>query len=74
MTNKLEEFRNLYGITREQLANEVGISTEYLTEIERGTRVPELDVADKISNYFKVSLYWMFDLLTDYDSQYGLYM
>lgn len=74
MTNKLEEFRNLYGITREQLANEIGISTEYLTEIERGTRVPELDVADKLANYFKVSLYWMFDLLTDYDSQYGLYM
>lgn len=36
----IKKYRNLKGLTQEKLSELTGISTDYLSEIERGKRVP----------------------------------
>lgn len=61
MTNKgieiisknIKKFRKAQGLTQEKLSEMCGISTDYLSEIERGKRTPSLErfilIAEKLN-------------------------
>ncbi|MCX6328144.1 MAG: helix-turn-helix transcriptional regulator, partial [Bacteroidia bacterium] len=44
------------GIKQKDLARGAGISATYLSQIEKGLRVPRLDILEKISNEINVPL------------------
>lgn len=46
---RLVEARKKKGFTQEQLANRIGISRAYLTNIEKGKHSPSLYVASKLA-------------------------
>lgn len=53
--NKIKEQREQKGITQEALAEEVGITANYLGVLERGDKLPKLTTFIKIANALKVS-------------------
>lgn len=54
--NKLKNLRINLGKNQKEVANDIGITQEYLSLIENNKRVPSLNLAIKFSNYYKVSL------------------
>lgn len=46
----LEKARKILGLSHKQMAELVGVSRCFYTQIENGTRRPSLDVAIRISN------------------------
>lgn len=58
----VEKLRLIKGLTREQLADQLMISTNYIYLIEKGQRRPSMKVLNKIADYFSISLV---DLLGD---------
>lgn len=60
--SRVKETRERIGITQEQLGGSCDISTAHIGHIERGTRIPSLEVLFKISKALHVSLdYLIFD-------------
>lgn len=45
MKNKVAEYRKKAGLSQEELSNIIGITRPYLSEIERGIKVPGADIA-----------------------------
>ena len=60
---RVRQLRLAAGWTQEQLAEAAGITTTYTSDLERGTKVPSLTVALKISRALRVSVA---DLLRDF--------
>ncbi|HGH9250847.1 TPA: helix-turn-helix transcriptional regulator [Streptococcus pyogenes] len=56
MGNKLKEFRRLRGIGQLELANAVGISRQYLSEIENQKKLPTVKIAFDCAKYLNVSV------------------
>ncbi len=54
--NKLKEFRRLRGIGQLELANAVGISRQYLSEIENQKKLPTVKIAFDCAKYLNVSV------------------
>ena len=54
--NKLKQYRDKSGKTRNELAADIGISVRYVAFLESGDRTPSLDVADKIARYFNATI------------------
>ncbi|PGX09297.1 helix-turn-helix transcriptional regulator [Bacillus sp. AFS033286] len=48
--NKITNLRKEQGITQEELAQKVGITRAYLSNLENGKYKPSLDVALRIAN------------------------
>lgn len=40
---RIREFRNHYGLTQAELAESVGVSTQFIGNLERGRAIPSLD-------------------------------
>jgi len=53
---RIRAFRKLKGFTQESFAKELGISVSILGEIERGNRMPNLELLDKIAALLQVSI------------------
>src|SRR5687767_12083407 len=53
---RLRQLRLDAGWTQEQLAEAAGITTTYTSDLERGTKVPSLTIALRISRAFKISV------------------
>ncbi|MGM7703707.1 helix-turn-helix domain-containing protein [Pseudalkalibacillus sp. Hm43] len=53
---RIRAFRKLKGFTQEGLAGEMNISVSILGEIERGNRMPDEDMIQKVSQTLKISL------------------
>jgi transcriptional regulator with XRE-family HTH domain len=51
---RLKELRNLRGLTQEQLAAELNISSSTISAYERGIREPSLETISAIAGYFSV--------------------
>ena len=50
-TNKIKKYRKQEGMSLEEMAKKVGISTGYLCHLERGTRKnPSTKIMESISN------------------------
>lgn len=48
--------RAFHDVSQIDLANELGISRSYLSEIESGKKIPSLDLLKKYSTHFKIPL------------------
>lgn len=51
---RLSEIRKSRGLTQEQLADELGISSSTISSYERGIREPNLQMISDIADYFNV--------------------
>lgn len=56
MKNKIKVFRAMHDMTQEDLALATGVTRQTVLAIEKGKYVPSLDLAFKISRYFKVNI------------------
>lgn len=52
----LKMLRTVNGMTGKELADHLGISTSYLSEIENGRKAPSLELLEKFSDIFDVRL------------------
>lgn len=56
MKNRLEEIRKGKGINQEQLANELEVSRQTISSLEKGRYNPSILLAFKIARYFGMSI------------------
>jgi putative transcriptional regulator len=56
MKNKIKVYRAMNDLTQEALAHELGVTRQTILAIEKGKYDPSLDLAFKISRFFKVSV------------------
>ena len=54
--DEIRRHRNLVGLTQEKLAEKVEINAVYMGQIERGYKVPTVDVLLRIAKQLKVRL------------------
>lgn len=54
--NFLKEIREKNNLTKQQLANKIGVTERYIAFIEQGERTPSLEIAGKIANVLKSSV------------------
>ena len=58
--DKIKELRIKKGITQEELATKLNISTQAVSKWENGG-YPDLDLVPEIANYFNVTTDFLFD-------------
>ena len=58
--NNLKYYRKKLGLTQEKLSEVSGISSDYLSEIERGKRTPSFKRLDLIANALNIEVYKLF--------------
>jgi len=58
--NNLRFYRNERRLTQEKLSELTGISTDYLSEIERGKKTPSFKRIELLANALKVEVYQLF--------------
>ncbi|NJE25861.1 transcriptional regulator [Thermococcus sp. MV5] len=56
MRNHLREFRELKGLTQEDLARALGVTRQTIIAIEKGKYNPSLELAFKIAKFFRVKI------------------
>jgi len=56
MKNKIKVFRAMHDLTQEHLAQAIGVNRQTILAIEKEKYIPSLDLAFKISRYFKVNI------------------
>lgn len=56
MKNNLKSYRKIYKLTQKELAEQLDLTREHIQRIEKGSHIPNLDTAFKISNYFNVTI------------------
>ena len=56
----IKKYRKQKGYTQEQLSELAGISTDYLSEIERGKKKPSIDTLYAIVNVLEIEPYILF--------------
>ena len=56
----LKLYRNMRNLTQEQLAEMAGISTDYISELERGKKVPSIKRLDYIAKALNIEIYKFF--------------
>ena len=54
--NGVRKYRKLAGLTQEKLAEKVELNPVYIGQIERGSKVPTIDVLLRIAKALKVRL------------------
>ena len=58
--HNLKYYRNKLGLTQDKLSELSGISSDYLSEIERGKRSPSFKRMDLIANALNIEVYLLF--------------
>ena len=58
--NNLRFYRNEQGLTQEKLSELIGISTDYLSEIERGKKTPSFKRMEIIAKALHIEVYKLF--------------
>lgn len=56
MDNNLKKLRLKNKLTQKELADIVGISQQQLSQYEKGINYPKIEIAKKISDFFKISI------------------
>ena len=56
MKNRIKELRLKAGLTQEQLAKEVEITRQAISQYEKTNRQPKVEIAQKLADYFNVSV------------------
>lgn len=57
ISHNIAYYRNKYRLTQEQLSELSGISADYLSEIERGKKIPSIKRLDKIADNLNIETY-----------------
>ena len=70
MGDRIKETRKKQGLTQDQLAEKVDVSLEYISQIERGLKIPSMQVFIKLVEVLDVSADY---LLRDTVSTRNLY-
>ena len=55
--NNIKKYRLEMGLTQEKLSEKAGVSSDYISEIERGKKVPSIKRLDKIAIALGVPTY-----------------
>ena len=58
--NNLRFYRNEQGLTQEKLSELTGISTDYLSEIERGKKTPSFKRMELLAKALNIEVYKLF--------------
>ncbi|MCL2222464.1 MAG: helix-turn-helix transcriptional regulator [Oscillospiraceae bacterium] len=53
---KIRQYRKIHNITQEELAEEIGITPDYVSSIESGRRGVSIENLKRICEYFRVSM------------------
>ena len=69
--NRLKEARKPAGLTQEELAEQVFLSTVYLSRIENGKVFPTLETLSNLCSALGVSLGWLFSGIEVEKEDYG---
>ena len=67
MKNKIKVFRAMHDLTQEDLAQATGVTRQTILAIENSKYVPSLDLALRISRYFKVTVEEVFSYDEDHE-------
>ena len=62
---RLRRIRRSKDLTQEQLADMVGVSTEFISNIERGINAPSFDTLERIAAILNVPVNLLFDFTED---------
>lgn len=65
MCNNVAYYRNLLGLTQDELAMKLNISRQFISAIERGTKLPSIKLAFKISKILDIELEKLFFYTND---------
>ncbi|GBF33974.1 hypothetical protein DCCM_3085 [Desulfocucumis palustris] len=60
MKNRIAEYRKKAGMSQDQLSKKIGISRPYLSDIERGIKIPGAIIVKKICNILKTNFEALF--------------
>ena len=60
LKNNIKYYRNLKNLTQEQLGELSGISTDYISELERGKKVPSIKRLDLIAKALDTEIHKFF--------------
>ena len=60
LRKNLKKYRNENGYTQEKLSFEAEISADYISEIERGKKIPSIKTLEKIANALKIKIFQLF--------------
>ena len=60
LKNNLKYYRNLKNLTQERLGELSGISTDYISELERGKKVPSIKRLDLIAKALGIEIHKFF--------------
>ena len=60
LRNNLKYYRKLKHLTQEQLSDLSGVSTDYISELERGKKVPSIKRLELIANAMNIEIYKFF--------------
>lgn len=58
---KLRTLRRANDMTQENLAEKIGVSVEFISNVERGINAPSFETLEKMANVFKVKYKDLFD-------------
>ena len=58
--SNLKFYRNKQGLTQEKLSELIGISTDYLSEIERGKKTPSFKRMELLAKALGIEVYKLF--------------
>ena len=69
ISKNIAHYRHLNNFTQEKLSEMVNISTDYLSEIERGKKIPCLRRLIKIAEAFEIEAYKLLMPTTDFEKK-----
>ncbi len=52
----LKELRVKKGVRQYEVANKIGITQTYMSQIEKGQKVPSVEVLEKLAKYYKTPI------------------
>lgn len=58
---RIKELRLKKGVTQEQMANDLGVTVETISRIERGVRGASIDLISLLSGYFNITIDFLVD-------------
>lgn len=62
VTNTISSYRKDKRITQEELARAIGVTRQTIIAIEKGNYTPSVELALKMSRYFKIAVNELFAL------------
>jgi transcriptional regulator with XRE-family HTH domain len=58
---RLRKLRRIKDLTQEELAEQVGVSTNFISQVERGVNAPSFDILQKLAEVLGVRVQEFFD-------------